>query len=129
MLRKTLLLVATVLLSAGPALAAAPSACFVPQKKFDNRFLGNWEVAEWKVRYSIIGKGREICLYARDAEGNEWFEISEPKWDGKVLAATFLMPATKWRTQSRLTAVDKDKLRDDYTARDGKHTDYWTRRK
>ena len=128
MLRKTLLLVATTLLSAH-AFAAPPAACFVPQKKFDNRFVGNWQIAEWKVRYSIIGKGREICLYARDGEENEWFEISDVKWDGNTLSASFLMPSTKWRTQSRLTVVDKDKLRDEYTAKDGKHTEFWTRRK
>ena len=128
MLRKTLLIAATSLLAVPPALAA-PSACFVPQKKFDNRFVGNWEIVEWKVRYTIRGKGKEICLWARDAQGDEWFEVGEPKWDGKTLSVRFLMPSTKWQTQSRLSLADADRIRDDYSAKDGKHTDYWTRRK
>ncbi|MDP5238889.1 hypothetical protein Q9Q94_05075 [Uliginosibacterium sp. 31-16] len=123
------LLIALLGLQAGVSMAAPPPACFVPQKKFDNRFIGNWQIAEWNVRYSIVGKGREICLYGRDAQGDEWFEISELKWNGKVLSATFLMPSTQWRTHSRLSLVEADRIRDDYTSKEGKQTDYWTRRK
>ena len=131
MLCKILLFVATVLLVSQNSLAApmpAP-ACFVPTRKFDSRFIGSWEIAEWKLRYSILGKGKQICLYARDVQEDEWFEISGLKWDGKVLSAAFLMPSTKWHTQSRLTLVDANKLRDEYRNKDGKHTDFWTRRK
>ena len=127
-----LLTVSTVLLALGSSLSqAAPTpapSCFEP-KKFDSRFVGNWEIAEWKVRYSIRQKGKQVCLLGRDAQGDEWFEISELKWNGKVLAATFLMPSTKWRTHSRLTLIEADRIRDDYTSKEGKQTDYWTRRK
>lgn len=130
MIRKMILAACAALaMQAAPSLAAPAPTCFIPSKKFDNHFIGNWEIAEWKVRYTIIGKGKQICLYARDAQGDEWFEISNLKWDGKTLSATFLMPSTQWRTQSRLSLMGADKIRDEYSNKDGKQTDIWTRRK
>ncbi|GAB2893198.1 hypothetical protein GCM10027046_22660 [Uliginosibacterium flavum] len=130
MIRKMILAALAVLaVQAGPGMAAPAPTCFTPTKKFNNRFIGNWEIAEWKVRYTIVGKGKQICLYARDAQGDEWFDISSVKWDGQILSASFLMPSTQWRTQSRLTLIDADKIRDEYSNKDGKQTDIWTRRK
>lgn len=111
------------------ALAAPEPACFTPGKKFDSRLLGNWEIAQWNVRYSMRAKGKQVCLYARDAQADEWFQISELKWDGKFLQASFYLPSTKWRTQSRLRLDGPDRIRDEYSNKDGKHTDFWTRRK
>lgn len=125
MIRKFAFLIATLL--AQSALAAP--ACFTPGKKFDSRFVGNWEIAQWNMRYSIRAKGKQICMYARDAQADEFFEIPELQWDGKVLQASFFLPSTKWRTQSRLSIESANRVRDDYSNKDGKHTDFWTRRK
>ena len=131
MLHKTFLVLTSIflLLAAGVSQAAPMPAptCFTPNK-FDSRMAGNWEIAEWKVRYSIRVKGKQVCLYGRDVKDDESFEISDLKWSKQVLSATFLMPSTQWRTQSRLTLLDADKLRDEYRNKDGKHTDIWTRR-
>jgi hypothetical protein len=131
MISKILVVVITTFFALHACLGlAAPMpapTCFTP-KKFDSRMTGNWEIAESSVRYSIRAKGKQVCLYGREVQGNEWFEVSDLKWDGKVLSATFLMPSTKWRTSSRLTLVDANKIRDDYTNKDGKQTDFWTRR-
>ena len=129
MIRKMILAALAVLaVQAGPGMAAPAPTCFEPARKFDSRLVGTWEIAEWKVRYSIRQKGKQVCLYGRDVQGDEWFEVSDLKWDGKALHATFLMPSTKWRTQSRLTLVNADKIRDEYSNKDGKQTDFWTRR-
>ncbi|KAF7598924.1 MAG: hypothetical protein CGU28_08635 [Candidatus Dactylopiibacterium carminicum] len=123
------ILIAAMLASAIPLAQAQAPACFEPKQKFDARFVGNWEIAQWQVRYSIRQQGNQICLYARDASANEWFQISGLDWDGKTLAASFLLPSTKWRTESRLTLLDNNRVRDEYSHPEGRQTDVWTRRK
>lgn len=127
---KRLLLAAIVVSSQVVLAAPTPEpACFIPKKKFDRRMLGNWQIEAWQVRYTIVGKANKICLYARDAAANEWFEISDLKWNGKVLEASFYLPSTQWRTHSKLSAESADKIRDEYSHKNGKETDFWTRRK
>ncbi len=126
MIRK--ILIGLAVLTANLAWAQAP-ACFEPAQRFDARFVGNWEIAQWQVRYSIRQDGRQVCLYARDVAANEWFQISGLAWDGKTLSGTFLLPSTKWRTESRLTLLDGDRIRDEYRHPDGETVDVWTRRR
>jgi hypothetical protein len=132
MFRTLLLAVTTAVLALNASLGlAAPMpapACFDPGQKFDSRFVGNWEIAEWQVRYSIRAKGKQVCLYGRDVQADEWFDIPEMSWDGKTLSVSFVLPSTKWRTQNRLTVLGPDTIRDEYTTRDGKRTDTWIRR-
>lgn len=130
MIRKAIFVAAAAVLVQSAFAAPMPEpSCFVPGKKFDSRFIGNWEIAQWNVRYSFRAKGKKICMYGRDVAMDEWFDIPEQRWDGKALHVTFIMPSTKWRTKSRLTLIDADSIRDEYTNKNGKHTDTWTRRK
>jgi hypothetical protein len=133
MIRKMLLAATTAVLllmiASAQAAHALPRTCFVPGKKFDNRLAGNWEIAPLKVRYSIRAKGREVCIFARDVQAGEYFEIPELQWTGKVLELVFYLPSNKWSTRSRLSVENADLLRDEYSTPNGPRTDFWTRRK
>ncbi|NSL55675.1 hypothetical protein [Uliginosibacterium aquaticum] len=122
-------LLALTCLAAAQAAPLPEPTCFVPGKKFDNRLAGNWEIAPLNVRYSIRAKGREVCVYARDVQADEYFEIPELQWDGKVLEIGFYLASTKWSTRSRLSVENADLLRDEYSTPKGPRTDFWTRRK
>jgi hypothetical protein len=110
------------------------SACFEPATSLDARFVGEWELVEGNtnIQYTITQKGRQLCLAAHAVNTSEWYEVSDLNWDGKVLSVTFLAPSNKWRTESRLTISDGNRIRDEFTT---KHTpkgvaltEVWTRR-
>lgn len=128
MLRLAALIFSATLPVFAQAQAAADPSCFTPGKSFDQRLLGNWEIARWQVRYSTFRRGSEICVLARDASRSEWYYIPELQWDGKTLSAAFVLPSTKWRTESRLTALDANRVQDSYRYPGGERTDIWTRR-
>lgn len=111
-----------------PVLKAPEAACFLPGKRFEQHFVGNWEIQDLNVRYSVRLRGKSVCLFGRDVENDEWFEISNMTWDGVGLGATFTMRSTKWKTRSRLTLETNDSIRDEYVTSEGKKVDHWTRR-
>jgi len=129
MIRKSVFLLTLFLAQA--AIAGPPSEpfCFLPGKPFETRFLGDWELAQWKVRYSAFMRGQQVCLQAHDLSADEWFDIPEVQWDGKVLQAAFVLPSTKWRTESQLSLTQDNRIRDEYSYRDGRRVEYWTRYK
>ncbi|MEN3111035.1 hypothetical protein ACFONG_04165 [Uliginosibacterium paludis] len=129
MSRLAFLLLSALLALPAQAAPQPDPVCFLPGRHFDSAFLGNWEIAQWKVRYSLFMRDRQVCLLARDMQADEWFEIPEIQWDGQFLRAGFLLRSTKWRTDSQLSLASGDRLRDEYTWRDGRRIDYWTRRK
>ncbi len=129
-MKRSFLLLFSALLALPAQAASQPDpVCFLPGRHFDSAFLGNWEIAEWKVRYSIFMRDNQVCLLGRDQQTDEWFEIPEIQWDGQFLRASFLLRSTRWRTESQLGLASNDRLRDEYTWRDGRRVDYWTRRK
>lgn len=129
MIRKYFLML--VLLCSLPAVASPPPEpfCFLPGKPFETRFLGDWELVQWKVGYSVFMRTQQVCLLAQDLRADEWFDIPEAQWDGKELRVVFVLPSTKWHTESRLSVADGGRVRDEYRHADGQRVDYWTRRK
>ena len=59
-----------------------------------------------------------ITITGRDLRDGEEFEVSDIKWDGTRLSASFRMPSTGHTTHSTLSVVSQDVLLDEYRGGD-----------
>lgn len=93
---------------------------------FDPRFVGKWQIEQWDVSYEIKLVESEIVVTGRSDALDEPFVVSDVKWEPPVLSASFLFASTGHETHSKLTIIDENQIRDDYTG-DAVSVDTWTR--
>lgn len=71
-------------------------------------FEGTWEVIESSARVRVGVVDGLVGIEAWDSNDDEKFEVSDVRWDGSLLKATFRMPSTEHTTHTELQLVGEE---------------------
>ena len=92
---------------------------YINGKKFDNRFIGDWESAETTAKLRICILNNNILFLAWS--GSTSFVVNDITWTGQEIKLNKIFPTTNWKTLSDLTILSADRIKAAGTNPQGKY--------
>ncbi len=96
------------------------------KQAINTEIAGMWISDESTQKIYIYFVDESIKVESWDRKDKEPFEVSNIRWNGEELKATFVMPSSAHATHSTFTQISPDKLRESYEG-NAKGTMIWKR--
>ena len=92
---------------------------------FDRGFVGTWVVEGSTAEFTITLKNGLVIFSGRDMEDREHFQVHFIHWDDSTFKGSFLMPSTRHTTIVRLSVLDDNRLRCEYSGDASGESIWW----
>lgn len=92
---------------------------------FDRGFVGTWVAEGSTAEFTINLKNGLVIFSGRDMEDRESFQVHFIHWDDSTFKGSFLMPSTRHTTIVKLSVLDDNRLRCEYSGDASGESIWW----